>query len=144
MYLYPTQLKLRDTDATGFLYYPGVFNLAQEALETFLTQQGQGLDKLLDASPYGWPVVHAEADFDRPLRAGTPLQVTLCCTEIGQTSFQLSYHVTDPSGEIRYANARIVHVVVDRRTGNKQSIPDDVRALLETIRPAAPSQNEGG
>lgn len=132
MYLYKTSLKLRDTDASGAVYFANVFSLAQEAFESYLDAKGLNIGTLMRNKPYHCPVVNAEANYLKPMGPGQPLHIEVTCERLGKTSFTISYRILSSDGEA-FSNVRVTHVVVDRATGTKQPLPDEVVNGLHPI-----------
>ncbi len=130
MFTYRTKIRLKDTDATGVLYFSEQFKLALEAFEEFLASQGFSLRELLNSS-YLMPIVHAEADYSAPLKVGDPLEISLQVAKLGTSSITLQYALFDPDRKIPVGRVEIVHVVVDREKGISVPIPDFLRKLLE-------------
>ncbi len=131
MFTYLTQVRLKDTDATGVLYFSEQFKFALETFEEFLKERGFGWRELM-ASAYLLPVVHAEADYLAPMRVGDALEVSLKVAKIGSSSMTLQYHFRSPERKIEVGRAEIVHVVVDKETRASVPIPDFLRAILES------------
>jgi 1,4-dihydroxy-2-naphthoyl-CoA hydrolase len=132
MFTYSTQVHLKDTDATGVLYFSEQFKFALEAFEAFLQKSGFAWKDLL-SSPYLLPVVHAEADYLAPITCGDPLDVKLTIASLGTSSITLHYTFCDPSRDLQVGRAEIIHVVVDRQTRKSVPIPDFLRAILAPI-----------
>ncbi|HEV7622233.1 MAG TPA: thioesterase family protein [Flavisolibacter sp.] len=130
MFVYRTQIRLKDTDATGVLYFAQQFPMAMEAWEECLKARGFPLQQLLD-SPYLMPVVHAEADYLAPLRVGDEVEITLTVAKLGTSSVTLDFSLHDSHSKCAVGNVRIVHVVVDRESGSSVPIPDFLRVILE-------------
>lgn len=83
MYKYSTTIRMRDTDATGSIYFTEVFRIAGEAFEAYLvSQKWQPTDYLL-------PIVNANADFSARLKWGDVVTVHLSVERFGTTSFTL-------------------------------------------------------
>lgn len=130
MFVYRTQIRLKDTDATGVLYFAEQFRMAQEAFEEFLKERGFGLGQLLN-SPYLLPVVHAEADFLAPVMVGDELSISLKVAKIGTSSVTLHCTFHDPERKIDVGRVEIVHVVVDREKRSSVPIPDFLKRVFE-------------
>lgn len=130
---YRTTLRLRETDAAGVIFFPNLFNLVQETLESFLESVGLNLGKLLQTRKYHFPVVHAEADYMMAMQPGDALVITMSLTSLGTTSIHLAYRFHNPKGE-ELASARIVHVAIDPVARGKQPIPDELRRALECLK----------
>ncbi len=120
-------VRLHHTDAAGVLFYGRLFELVQEALEEALGTGGLPLGELLRDGGFRLPVVHAEADYTAPVRAGDVLEVRLTF-EAGDRSLRVVADFVDPSGR-KVAAARVVHAAVAAATGTAAPLPDAVRAL---------------
>jgi 1,4-dihydroxy-2-naphthoyl-CoA hydrolase len=130
MFIYHTQIRLKDTDATGVLYFSEQFRMALEAFEEFLKDRGFSLKQLLQ-STYLMPVVHAEADFLAPLIIGDELEIVLKVVKLGTSSVTLEFSFHDPDRKFNVGKVQIVHVVIDREKRTSVPIPDFLRAILE-------------
>lgn len=137
MFIYRTQVRLKDTDATGVLYFSQQFSFAMETFEEFLKDRGFAWRDLM-GSGYFLPVVHAEADYFAPLQVGDNLEVGLSVSKIGISSITLQYAFFDPDRKIEVGSATIVHVAIDQKTKESVPIPDFLRELL-----GAPSARKG-
>lgn len=126
-------VKLNDTDAAGILFFANYFRIAHTAYEAFMKSIGCGLDHIIRKSNYLLPIVHAETDYKRGLHLGDEFTISLKA-QIGQTSFTLSYLFTDAHGNVA-AKLRTVHVSVDKKTGEKIHLPEEIRKGLATIIP---------
>jgi 1,4-dihydroxy-2-naphthoyl-CoA hydrolase len=130
MFIYRTQVRLKDTDATGVLYFAEQFRMALEAFEEFLKERGFSLKQLLE-SAYLMPIVHAEADYFAPLTIGDNLEISFHVAKIGTSSVTLEYTFHDPDRKSDVGKVQIVHVVVDREKRTPVPIPDVLQAILE-------------
>lgn len=131
MFIYRTHVRLKDTDATGVLYFAEQFRMALEAFEEFLKERGFSLRELL-GSPYLMPVVHAEGDYLAPVMVGDKLEISLKVVKLGISSITLQSTFHDPERKIDVGRVEIVHVVVDREKRTSVPIPDFLRTLLES------------
>lgn len=131
MFTYRTSVRLKDTDATGVLYFSEQFKFALEALEEFLREKGFSLKELI-ASPYLFPVVHAEGDYFAPLMVGDAVEVGMKVERVGTSSVTLHYVLRDPERGVDVGRVEMVHVVVDRASRTSVPIPDFLRAIFES------------
>jgi 1,4-dihydroxy-2-naphthoyl-CoA hydrolase len=129
MFVYHTQIRLKDTDATGVLYFSEQFSFALEALEEFLKSRGVAWSSLME-SGYFLPVVHAEADYLAPLRVGDSLEVHLSVAKVGTSSVTLDYTFHDQSRKIEVGRARIVHVATCQKSRCSVPIPEFLREVF--------------
>ncbi len=132
MFTYETTLRLRDTDAAGVLYFANIYNYAHEAIEAFLDSAGMNVGTILRSPSYALPVVHAEADYRRPILPGDRMRIQVQLERMGDTSFTFLYRMTNIEGE-ETAQVRIVHVVVDRQSGKSKPVPSELSAVLQQL-----------
>jgi YbgC/YbaW family acyl-CoA thioester hydrolase len=131
MFIYRTQLRLKDTDATGVLYFSEQFKFAMEAFEEFLKERGFAWKELM-ASAFLLPVVHAEADYTAPLMVGDELEIILKVRKVGSSSVTLQYSFRSPERKIEVGRAEVIHVAIDKETRVPMPIPDFLRVILES------------
>lgn len=122
-------IHLHDTDAAGILFFGHLFRHAHDALETFMTAIGIPLDRMIRDRQMLLPLVHAEADYRRPLRHGDAVRVLVTVLEIRRRSFAIGYRFINSSGEIA-ASARTVHVRVSADLIPSEDLSEPLRAAL--------------
>lgn len=91
---------------------------------------------LTGAESPGSPVIVArvECDYRAPAYCGDSLEVRLNVTNIGRSSFVLSYEIVNVATGGRLAEAKTVMVTYDYAVGRSIPIPPATRALLERVR----------
>lgn len=141
MFIYRTQIRLKDTDATGVLYFSEQYKFALEAFEEFLKDRGFSWRALM-GSAFLFPVVHCEAEYKAPLMVGDQLEVSFSVAKIGTSSITLQCTFRDPERNIDVGSTKIVHVAVDRESRQTVPIPDFLRPILESGL-SAPSELKG-
>ena len=124
----------QDIDAAGIVFYAHLFRYAHEAYEHFMQQTGCSLHRLLTEGSYLLPLVHAEADYHRPLRHADRLTIELRLQKLGQSSFTLGYRVLGED-QTEHAGLETVHVALDRTTHQPMALPDSLREALASIGP---------
>lgn len=122
-------IPFQDIDAAGIVFFAHLFRYAHEAYEGFMAHVGQPLPTILADRRFLLPLVHAEADYQHPLRHGEAIRTELRVEELGDTSFTLGYRFIDEQGRQR-ANARTVHVVLDTISRHPSTIPHALRSAL--------------
>ena len=132
MYTFKTSVKLHDTDMAGFLFFAHQFKIAHDAYEDFMEAVGLGFGRIIKASDFLIPIVHAEADYETVLEVGDKLSVQLWAEKIGKTSFTLAYHLVGLDGS-KVGTVKTVHVCVDNVKKKKIPLPEKLRKALETI-----------
>lgn len=125
MFEYRTQIRMKNTDATGHLFFSEQFNLALEAFEEFLFNKAMDLDQI------EMPIVHAEADYKKPLQLRDPLKITLGIKNLGNTSFSVSYFLFHLKTQEEVGSVVIVHVCMDSMTKKPISLPLKLREYFE-------------
>jgi len=121
-------IPLGRTDAAGVIYFASAFEMAHEAIESFLDSRGYGIKTLLTTGPR-LPVVHADADFKSPLRAGDQFSSTIERVDCNARSIAFTVRIA-AADERTIVTVQIVHACIDASTGQSISIPDDLRRAL--------------
>jgi acyl-CoA thioesterase FadM len=119
-------VRLYDTDAAGFLFYGAQFRLAHAALEDFLAHLGLPIGDILREPATLFPVVHAEADYRAPLRAGDRIAVRVRVRAISDRSFTIAYRFLLADGR-EAGSVLTVHSALDPATGTSCPLPSAVR-----------------
>ncbi len=88
MYTYLTKIRLHHTDAAGILFFSNLFILAHDCYESFLDPDIT-FNMMFNDLDLVMPIVHAEADYHRPLRASDNLEIKLGLAKIGESSLPL-------------------------------------------------------
>jgi 4-hydroxybenzoyl-CoA thioesterase len=135
MFVTPYAVRFADVDNAGIFYYPRFFNAFHVAFEEFWERQAQrpyhvvtGSDKI------GFPAVHIECDFRKPVTFGDPMEIRVGVKRYGNTSIVFRYEVAHRvTGEVHCA-ADVTKVVVDMDRFAPVPLPDHLRAHLDGIR----------
>ncbi|HEY8431661.1 MAG TPA: thioesterase family protein [Sandaracinaceae bacterium] len=127
---FTTRVRVRfgDEDHAQIVYYPRFFHFFHCAFEDFFDQQGFPYRACLDVDRVGWPAVHAEADFERPVRFGDELEIEVCVTRIGEKSVTFEY-AGRVEGQLA-CKGRVVVACISMDTYGARAIPDKYRALF--------------
>ncbi len=129
-FTYVTSVKLQHTDAAGLLFFANQLVFAHEAYETFMEKIGVSFKSVLNRESYLIPIVHAEADFVKPLSVGDEIKVSLRVASMGDSSFVLEYSIEKSSGE-RVGSCQTVHVTISKSEKKKIALPCELREALE-------------
>ncbi|PWB74044.1 acyl-CoA thioesterase [candidate division GN15 bacterium] len=132
MFVHQTTVRLHNTDAAGLLFFAEQFRLAHDAYESFMESIGYAFAPLIRRSEYLLPIVHAEADFLKPLLTGDRLEIQVRAEKIGDSSFTLGYTLVR-NGTETVGTVRTVHVLINKRIGESISLLPELREKLETI-----------
>lgn len=122
-------LGMSSVDRAGVLFYPELFRHAHDVYEAFMASIDADLAAMLDTLGHALPVVHAEADYQRPMRHGQIYTVRVSVAEIGETSFTVHCDFLGLDGR-PYSQVRTTQVCLNRREGLPQALPSGLRAKL--------------
>jgi 1,4-dihydroxy-2-naphthoyl-CoA hydrolase len=131
MFSYKTSVHLRDTDATGVLYFAEQFKMALEAFEAYLKMAGLPLGQIIQTSQFLMPIVHATADYMAPLRVGDNLEIFPKLERLGTSSFTVSYRFQKGKDEV--GKVSLVHVTVSKETLKSIPLPQELHSLLQNL-----------
>lgn len=101
-----------EIDRAGIVYFARIFEYCHRVYEELLEAALGPLEPLFRQKDWGLPLVHAEADYARPLRLGDRVRVQARVERLGERSVTFAYTlVCARTGELR-ATARLVHACV--------------------------------
>jgi 4-hydroxybenzoyl-CoA thioesterase len=124
-------------DPAGIAYFPKIYDFIHEAFEElWQLHVGERYYHLLQEKRIGFPLVHADVDFVRPLRFGDRPLVRITCFKLGRSSLGLryEYRVDDQV----CVDARMTTVCVELDTLEPLEIPAAYRTRFEAILEDAP------
>jgi acyl-CoA thioester hydrolase len=114
-----------ETDASGWMHFPNVFNYVEAAEHDYLRKQGV---VVFDREGGGWPRVKVSCDYKQPFLSGDGFEVLLGISKIGASSMQWDFQVLNAAEEIA-AFGSMTCVRVDHH-GKPVLITDDERLKL--------------
>jgi 1,4-dihydroxy-2-naphthoyl-CoA hydrolase len=128
---YPRTIRFHETDAAGVVYFANVLVLCHEAFEASLRAAGINLRQFFGGETAAVPIVHAEADFRRPLYCGDELCIQLWPHPQAPDSFEVTYQLTShpqpgqtlSSQSTIFATALTRHICIDVATRQRQVLP---------------------
>jgi len=135
MFVIPYAVRFADVDNAGIFYYPRFFHAFHVAFETWWERGvGRPYHLVIQEDKVGFPAVHIECDFRKPVTFGDPVEIAVGVKRIGKRSIVFRYEFRhSETGEIHCA-ADITKAVVDMSTFRPMVTPDEIRAHLESIR----------
>ncbi len=118
-----------ETDAALMMHFSNFFRVCERTEEEFLSalglnQSGQPGRRLL------MPRVHAECDYERPLRPGDLYRVDIVDVIIGRSSITWRYEIYDEAQGYSSARCTIVSVVYDESSDRAVEVPQEIRERL--------------
>jgi YbgC/YbaW family acyl-CoA thioester hydrolase len=137
-FLYPSRIRLAQSDAGGVVFFTRPLELFHEAFEAFLDDRGSSssVASILDAGAIALPIVEANEVLKAPLFVGDAVVVGISVERVGTSSFILRGTIT--RGDDVAVQTRTVHVCIDRKTRAKAALPTTLLAALATL-PTAPA-----
>lgn len=118
-----------DADPGGIVFFANYLKLAHRALEHALPKAGIPWDQWFATKDYGVPLRHVEADYQKPIKPGTFIDVEQTVVRLGNSSVSFESLIKDEAGEL-CATIKHTHVFVDMKTKSAINIPENIRKIL--------------
>lgn len=112
-----------DADPAGIIFFASIFRFAHSAYEDFMAHLKLSRNYFFD-DEFVLPIIHAEADYLKPIRTGDELTVNLQVSRLLESSFELSYKFLLNDDTV--ATARTVHVCVSKNSFVKSELPAEL------------------
>lgn len=130
------QVRFGHVDPAGIAYFPRIYDYLHDVFEELWEQHvGERYYRILCDQKVGFPLVHSEVDFKKPLRFGDRPVVRVTCFQLGKSSLGLRY-VFELDGVV-CVEARQTTVCVELDTMKSMAMPAPWRARFEAIREEA-------
>ena len=125
-----------ETDMAGIMHYSNFFRFMETAEHGFYRSLGFSVILSHYNPPLGFPRVHAECDFKRPLRFEDLVEVHLLVKERKSKSISYAFRFRNLSGESgdEVARGLVTIVCVAHQPAGKMSavaIPHEIAKLIE-------------
>lgn len=136
------QVRFGHVDPAGIAYYPRIFDYIHEAFEELWdVHVGERYYHLLGEKRIGFPLVHSEVDFHRPLQFGDRPVVRVTCFKLGRSSLGLRYVYRVGDDVCLEARMTVVCVDLDRLKSRAigESYRKKFREILEPGGESAPA-----
>lgn len=129
-----------EIDRAGIVFFGRFFEYCHATFEEMVLAAFGEWDSHIANKTWGMPLVHAEADFQKPTRMGDRLTVHLDVGRLGKRSVTFAYRVVGEDGEPR-ATAKLVHAFIDMKSFEPLDVPQE---FIEGIRKIGLSPLQGG
>lgn len=130
------RVEFADTDMAGIMHYANFFRFMETAEHGFFRSLGFSIVTSHTDPPVGWPRVHAECDYFKPLRFEDEVEIHLLVSN--KTAKSLSYDVRfrklGVSAPIEVARGRLTVVCVTRLADGRmkaETIPEAIAKQIE-------------
>ena len=134
MFCHKKIVHLRETDATGVIYFTSLLQYGVEAFEVFLHAKEICLSSLLSQGNF-FPIVHAEANYKTPLYPGDPIEIQLILSHLGNRSFTLESQIFKVFKDIPSltlaGSTKITHAFLKQGSQETSEIPTEFRSLFQ-------------
>jgi len=128
MFTTKSKIYFYDCDPAGIMFFANIFKFAHSAYEDFMkcleTEQNYFLN-----SNFVLPIIHSEADYLLPLKAGDEVEINVIVSQLKNSSFELSYNVYVSDKTV--AKVKTVHVCVKKEGFIKTELPEDLHNKLK-------------
>ena len=122
-------VRFGDIDQAGIAYYPTLFDHCHAAFEEFWEKAlKRPYHRVMLKERLGFPTVHLEADFVKPLKFGDVLTVEVAVARLGKSSVVFRYRAS-AKGRSAF-RVLVTTVCIDMRTFKPRPVPPAVRKLL--------------
>jgi len=125
-----TTVLFSQVDAVGIAFFGRAFEMCHEVLEAMLAAGGMPLHAILDGGEWAMPLVHASADFKRPMKLGDRITIHMELAEMSGGSLTFAYALLGESGDLR-ANVKLVHAFIDRKRFKGRRAPKEALEVFE-------------
>ena len=112
-----------DADPAGIIFYASLFKFVHAGYEDFMRSLDTERNYFFDKD-YILPIIHAEADYVRPIKVGDELRVDVVVSLLKSSSFELSYKFYKTDAQFT-AIAKTVHVCVLKQEFKKIELPQE-------------------
>jgi YbgC/YbaW family acyl-CoA thioester hydrolase len=134
MFVTPYAVRFADVDNAGIFYYPRFFHAFHVAFEKWWDKGvGRPYHIVIGTDRVGFPAVHIDTDFRKPVTFGDPMEIHVGCKRIGNKSVVVRYEVRNrETGEL-HTESDITHAVVNMDSFTAIPIPDFYRQAFTSI-----------
>jgi len=124
------QIYFDDCDPAGIVLFANYFKIAHRLIEDFIRSKNIEWSEWFHAKNHGVPLVHAEADYKRPLIQGHTYKGLVKIAILSDSSVTFSTELLTQEGQL-CTQIQTVHVFIDSTSLKKMSIPPSIRQKLE-------------
>src|SRR5437867_3262679 len=135
------RVEFSDTDMAGIMHFANFFRFMETAEHGFYRSLGFSVMDPDFRPQVGWPRVHAECDYRKPLRFEDIVEIQLLVSEKKSKALSFQFHFRRVNGgaEEEVARGALTIVCVSRATDGSMkatSIPPEIANRIE-VAPAA-------
>ncbi len=126
------QVRFGHVDPAGIAYFPRIFDYVHDVFEEVWEEHvGTRYYHLLLEHKIGFPLVHSDVDFKRPLQFGDRMVVSVTCFKLGHSSLGLRYRFS--MADVVHVEARMITACIRTDTMKSIAIPEPFRRRFELL-----------
>lgn len=134
------RVEFSETDMAGIVHFSNFFRYMESAEHAFFRSLGHSIVTSTTNPPVGWPRVHADCDYTKPLRFEDEVEIELTVLEKRSRALKHGFRFFKISGEEReqVATGTIVAVCVQKGPDGTMGacpIPDEIASQIEAATP---------
>lgn len=126
-FCYTTEVRFRDLDAMGHLNNAVFLTYLEQARIRWWEPQLQGRPW----TEHGFLIARTEIDYRKPILFHDVVKVELACSQIGTSSFVLSFKFRRAKDEVVMAEGHTVQVMMDFEAERPRPIPPETLTWLK-------------
>ena len=126
-------VRFHHVDRAGIAFFGRAFEYCHDVFEEMLRAGDEPLEGIFERRGWGMPLVHAEADFTRPMCMGDRLRIVVTADRVGTNSITFGYQIFGAEDGVLRAKASLVHAFVSVKGFKKISLPDELTAALRRV-----------
>jgi acyl-CoA thioester hydrolase len=131
------QVEFSETDMAGLMHFSNFFRYMEAAEHAFFRSLGFSISTKGFGGNLGWPRVHADCDFQHPLRFEDVVEISLLVREKREKSLVYAFRFrklnAEPAREVARGTLAVACVRRDAATGKMTavSIPSEIADKIE-------------
>lgn len=133
-FVYPRRVEFVETDLAGIVHFSNFFRYMEQAEHAFIRTLGYSIHMQDGDQTIGWPRVHAEADYRRPLRVEQEFEVHLLVKEIRSKSLRYAFRFRLKGNSDVLATGEMVSVCATYKQHEQRMkavpIPEGIRSQI--------------
>jgi acyl-CoA thioester hydrolase len=116
-----------ETDLAGIAHFSNFYRWMESAEHALLRERGIALHE----GGIGWPRVHAQADFKKPIKFGDLVRVRVSIAELRTRSVRYAFEFLGNESDEIHATGEMISVCVNLGTMKAIEIPAEIRQRLD-------------
>jgi YbgC/YbaW family acyl-CoA thioester hydrolase len=121
------RVEFSDTDMAGIIHFSSFFRYMEVTEHAFFRSLGFSVVTEHEGRKYGWPRVHVECDFKRPVRFEDDLEVELIVREKRDRLLRYQFDIRkvgdEATGLVAQGGFTVVCVEYDAEQGRMRAVP---------------------